>query len=144
MLRRGVVICLIGVLAAGPWVCCCTAARLSSCLTASPAAVPGPPAQPDLPPCCQHERTTPATCPCCPAPDQQPQGPGCPCKHDTDRTTLATAPAAAKTVEAQLAPLVPAALSCRAVGPAVAPTPCLALPFWTSGDLLCRCHLLRC
>jgi hypothetical protein len=146
MVRRGVVICLVGVLLAGPWACCCTAARLVASLRTASSAAVGAPTQQECPPCCRHHagREPGDASPCCPAPAHHPDSPGCPCKHADRETAVApvTDKAGAGVLQPTLGPLL--ALPGETVALVVSPAAAVTLPFWTAGDLIRHCHLLRC
>jgi hypothetical protein len=91
-MRKALVLSLVGVLLAGPWLCCCTTVRLSAFLTHSSSAT--------------EPQTAPSTaasgCCCCQAhPVQQPQPdrprdshpakePPCPCREGAAFDALAT------------------------------------------------------
>jgi hypothetical protein len=142
MLRLGVVIYLISVTAAGPWVCCCTATRLAAHLLASSSAAPAPrPASECC--CCHHDQAEqPDSSPAQPHPPGSP----CPCRDAGGTVASAAAPSADRIAPDHLSQahtLLPAFFPCAGApqaNSALEP----ALPFWTSGDLIHVCHHLRC
>jgi hypothetical protein len=133
MLRLGVVIWLIGVTVAGPWLCCCTAMRRAANLFASR---PAEAARPEVAACCRHHD---------PGEEARAPSPGCPCKKGADRDMVASVSAADRIAPDSLAPvaLLPASGGVLS-SPELTPTRQAALPFWPSGDLIHLCHHLRC
>src|SRR5262245_15165910 len=77
---RVVVGYLVLVTFAGPWLCCCTFARLAA--HASTPAVPAAPAVPSCP-CCCHEDADKVTFPADEPAAPSPKVPDCPCRHGT-------------------------------------------------------------
>jgi hypothetical protein len=149
MFRTGLSIYLAVMTLAGPWLCCCSAARVAGNPTPAAASVPSD-ADEDLPPCCRHHQ---AKRPC--QPDRQRphhDGPECPCSKDISRTAVAPDAESARLLwpDATATPLadelavLPATLTPAADGLAPVPRERRALPFWTAHDLLRTLHLLRC
>jgi hypothetical protein len=149
MLRTGISIYLAVMTLAGPWLCCCSAARV----TAKPApstASSRPDADEDLPPCCRRPH---APRPAQPAGDRPHRdGPKCPCSKDPSRTAPATdaesvrllRPSTATLNPVDVLAVLPAVLTPAAEGLAPVPRERQAPPFWTAHDLLRTLHLLRC
>jgi hypothetical protein len=152
MFRIGLAIYLMLVTLVGPWLCCCTAARVTVGLLRSTAARPAA-ADDTRPACCRHHS---AERPQVAADEnshrESPRKPGCPCGQDLNRTVSGLETESAR--QLQLAPAVPnptdivtlpnAILATSAEGSALAPRERRALPFWSASDLLRVLHLLRC
>ena len=142
MVRIGLTICLIFVTAAGPWLCCCTAAQMAALASRSNR----PANQVPVSCCCDTAAS---------AEDQARESPSsperhCPCQEG--RPTAAVA-ALAKPVVSGEYETSAAALSFAVVpvdglhavavsGASVKPT--TVWPFLSGRDLLSRCHILRC
>jgi hypothetical protein len=146
---RVVVAYLMIVMAAGPWLCCCTATRLTARLL-SPA---GQSARLPVVPCCQSSKadegqpasTSQSSCP------QAPATPDCPCKQGSSNEVAALpiggdefggtsdrlAAGAWLLAPCQHAHLVPEVAS-----PAGADG--ISLPFLSTHDLLHILHIMRC
>lgn len=147
MYRGALAAYLAFVTVAGPWLCCCSAARATTHL--KPTKQRADEAQPA---CCRHHTAK--------APVQAPRershrdGPdsGCPCGNDLNRATATldhkseqsnqSAPAARNLLDS--ASLPPSLLALAAEGIAPVPRERQALPFLTAYDLLRVMHLLRC
>lgn len=151
MLRVAAAVYLMLVTAAGPAVCCCTLARLTTRLASSTSvAVPKPAS------CCHHGRAGKGSKdrtdrPCSPG---TPEAPGCPCGH-AGRCEVIALPAAqdemlqssARAASGQYH-FFPAILATEAVPPACVSSVFrggFALPSSVStDDLLYAFHILRC
>jgi hypothetical protein len=155
MFRVGLSICLMLSVAQGPWLCCCTVARLFLAAGLGRAAGPPREASPSRHDCCccchdgqssGHGNTAGPQRPG-PAPARHP----CPCRqHRPDLTSLvppqgpATSPSLVTyNIPAPAAVVLPASLP--------APDSCLHgggterdLPFLTARDILRALHILRC
>jgi hypothetical protein len=153
MFRTGLSLYLAVMTLAGPWLCCCSAARAANRQPAVPFASADADADDELPACCRQRHAgrhdqAPADRPH----RGDPAGPGCPCSKDPNRAAPALdsesdrqfrpAPAAPNPIDAALA--LPALLAVPADGVAPVPRERQALPFLTVDDLLRAMHLLRC
>jgi hypothetical protein len=152
MIRVVVALYLMAVTALGPWLCCCTATRLTARFfskansAAQPAPLPAPPC------CCHHGQADKGQ------PDSTdhpgcPQTPGCPCKQGPSNEVAALPTGADEPVET----------SYRLAAGERLPVPCLhahdllapevaspatrdatSLPFLSTHDLLRVLHIMRC
>lgn len=152
MFRVGLSIYLALVTLAGPWLCCCTAARATAGLLRSPAGQPEQPKD-DRPACCCHHDAQRPTQPAPERPARENSGRrDCPCGRDPNRVVFALDAESARHL--QPAPVAPKPVDLLAVPVTCFTTPadCLApvprerrgLPFLTASDLLRLLHVLRC
>jgi hypothetical protein len=149
MFRAGLSIYLAVMTLAGPWLCCCSAARVAA--NSAPAAAPArPDADEDLPPCCRRHHASRPAQPTRERPHRD--GPECPCSKDPSRTAPAPdaesarllRPATATLNPVDVPAVLPAVLTPAAEGLAPLPRERQPMPFWTAHDLLRTLHLLRC
>jgi hypothetical protein len=148
MLRKLVVLCLVAVTAAGPWLCCCSAAQFAGRHTAdsAPAAAVAAPPPAGVCPHCRHSaprpagKSEPAPAPATPRP--------CPCQDERPAMAPAAERAADGVAASALDPssdLPPVVLAADAltttprVDSATAHT-----PQWPPRERLTLLHILRC
>ncbi len=148
MLRIAVVHYLVAVILAGPWLCCCTVARVAASATEAQSPVEQPPA--DSCCCCRQEAENEPGPEEGPAQPRPPDRQKCPC-HQGSSGALAPAVDAAKASHLRHAVDGPGELllfveddrAPNAV-PALAARKHRVLPFLTSSDILHALHILRC
>ncbi len=151
MLRIAVATYLMLVTVAGPWLCCCSPARLSALFSKPSTETSSAPARP---PCCSHHadpcpENDPGSTPAQPQPTRAP----CPCQDRPDGSALVSPPLSEETrqilADDSEAPgdlfSLPAFHHELVLGfrlpVARAPD---ALPFLTTDDILHALHILRC
>jgi len=149
MFRVALASYLIFATVAGPWLCCCSVARLSGHPADTPTRTPHPSSTHTC--CCCHFATEEEQ----PQPEEQPAQPRspeqCPCKESGSRTAPAFAPEA--TIELArhavdgflyLLPLATEGDVLLSAGAFAIAQGCLTTPFLTAEDLLRVFHILRC
>jgi hypothetical protein len=151
MFRTGLSIYLALVTLAGPWLCCCTAARATTSLLRSTPASPAKP-EAECPSCCRHHVTVPhqpaKESPRHDRPARQP----CPCGQDSNRTAVALDTESARHLQPVPAVANPTDVPCLLVtevvpaeaAPGLIDGAQSALPFLSTAELLRAFHLLRC
>jgi hypothetical protein len=148
MFRAGLSIYLAVMTLVGPWLCCCSAARVAG--NPAPTAAAPADADEDLAPCCRRHHATRPVQPAGQRPHRD--GPECPCSKDPSRTAIAPdaesarllRPATATLNPVDVPAVLPAASTPGADGLAPVPRERQPMPFWTAHDLLRILHLLRC
>jgi hypothetical protein len=152
MIRSGLSVYLAFATLAGPWLCCCTAARATASLLHSVPQTTAP-REDDRPACCRHHSARRHQQTRTEQPQRESRGkPGCPCGQDPGRTVVALDTESARQLQpAPAAPNPNDVLSLTADlhalpanGMAPVPRERCAPPFVSTSDLLRAMHLLRC